>query len=141
MGLSTCQLHFYFNGATTAGTTIQLVGTLLVDDVYTVCDNDLDPLVYDPASSDLTSTGTFFNGDDAIELTCGGVTLDVIGQIGVDPGSEWNVGGVGTADESIRRDCAVTVGDANGADAFDPSLEWTTAAQDDFSDLGQYSCP
>ena len=36
--------------------------------------------------------GTFFNGDDAVALSYNGVNIDVIGQIGFDPGSSW--GGV-----------------------------------------------
>ena len=64
----------------------------------------------------------------------------MIGQIGVDPGSEWIAAGVGTQDETIRRACGA-VNDPVGTDAFDPSLEWTTYPQDDVSDFGQHNCP
>jgi uncharacterized protein len=123
------------------GNTINLGGVLLADDVLVVCDDGIDPLVFDPMNCDVLASGSFFNGDDAIELACGATVLDIIGQIGFDPGTEWAMGGVGTQDETIRRDCAVTMGDTNGADAFDPSVEWISFAQDDFSDFGQYMCP
>jgi hypothetical protein len=137
--LTACELRFYFNGGVAAGNTINLAGVLPADDVLVVCDDNIDPLVF--AGCDVLAAGSFFNGDDAIELVCSGTTLDVIGQIGLDPGDEWNVGGVGTQNETLRRSCAVTAGDSNGADAFDPSLEWATFPLDEFSDFGQYICP
>ncbi len=135
--LGSCSIEIYFNGAMMATSSINLAGPLAADDVLVVCDDG----IADSMNCDVLSTAIFFNGDDAIELVCGATTLDVIGQIGVDPGTEWVMGGVGTQNETIRRDCMVTTGDTNGADAFDPSLEWNTFMQDDFSDLGQYICP
>ena len=131
-----CELRFYFNGAVVPGATIALVGDLAADDVQVVCDDD----IADATACDVLAAGSFYSGDDAVELRCGGVALDVLGQIGVDPGAEWLVGGVGTANETLRRSCTVSTGDANGGDAFDPSLEWTTTAQDDLADLGQHDC-
>lgn len=139
--LTSCEINIYFNGAMAPNNTINLAGTLAADDVLVVCDDSMDPLVFDPINCDVLDAGSFFNGDDAIELVCSGVVLDVIGQIGFDPGAEWSVGGVGTQDETIRRDCAVMAGDTNGFDVFDPSLEWASFPQDDFSDFGQYICP
>jgi len=135
--VSACTLHFYFNGNVVATTNIALAGNIAADDVLVVCDDS----TIDTSFCDLLSGQTFYNGDDAIELECSGTTLDVIGQIGLDPGAEWLVGGVGTQNETIRRSCSVTAGDTNGGDAFDPSLEWATFMQDTFADLGQYVCP
>jgi len=135
--LANCAVEIYFNGAAVPGTTVDLAGTVAFDDVYVVCDED----IVDPSACDLFVADTVFNGDDAVELICGPTTLDIIGQIGFDPGSQWTAMGVGTQNETIRRDCAVTAGDANGMDAFDPSAEWTSFAQDDLTDLGQYVCP
>lgn len=135
--LTGCELRFYFNGAMAATTVIGLAGTVAIDDVHVVCDDS----IVDTTGCDVLDAAVWFNGDDAVELACSGTTLDVIGQIGLDPGAEWVVGGVGTQNETIRRSCAVTVGDANGANAFDPSLEWATFPQDTFADLGQYVCP
>lgn len=137
--LTSCQVDFYFNGNVVSGNTINLAGTLAADDVLVVCDDGIDMAF--AGACDVLAGGSFFNGNDAIELSCSGTVLDVIGQIGNDPGAEWVGGGVGTQNETIRRDCAVTMGDTNGADAFDPSVEWATFPQDDFSDFGQYICP
>ncbi len=135
--LAGCELRFYFNGAVVPGATIALAGEVAAADVQVVCDDD----IVDASACDVLATGTFYSGDDAVELRCGGVVLDVIGQVGVDPGVEWLVAGVGTANETLRRSCTVTTGDASGGDAFDPSLEWTSSAQDDLADLGLYDCP
>jgi hypothetical protein len=135
--LTGCEVRLYFNGGVAAGNTIALAGNLAADDVLVICDND----IVDTTFCDVLNAGSFFNGDDAIELACSGTTLDVIGQIGFDPGTEWVAGGVSTLDHTLRRSCAVTAGDTNGADAFDPSLEWSQLAQNDFTDLGLYVCP
>jgi len=137
--LALCQVNLYSNGSPTVSFTKSLgQATLAAGDVFVLCDDG-----FDSASlglCDLTATGTFWNGNDAVELVCGGVTLDVIGQIGVDPGTAWTSGGVSTANDTMRRLCTVTSGDSNGSDAFDPSSEWTSAGIDVFTDLGQH-CP
>tara|TARA_B100000683_G_scaffold277316_1_gene335143 strand:+ start:1231 stop:1488 length:258 start_codon:yes stop_codon:yes gene_type:complete len=80
-----------------------------------------------------------FNGDDALELYCDSATMDVIGRIGIDPGTEWYNSGVGTQNETLRRKCSVTSGDSNGADSFDPSIGWDSYAQDTYTGLGSHS--
>ncbi|MBU1410648.1 hypothetical protein KKC22_03930, partial [Myxococcota bacterium] len=83
-----------------------------------------------------------FNGDDAVDLVCGGVTLDVIGQIGVDPGSEWGTGLTSTSDNTLQKKCEVFT-DSDGSDVFDPASQWDGFATDTVSDLGSYThvCP
>ena len=144
--LSNFQVKIYFNGNTSAGTTITLSGTLNPGDVFVLADNDADAAIL--AAADQTSTASFFNGDDAVELVQvtsqqnGGtinVTHDVIGQIGDDPGSQWGSGATSTKDNTIRRKSSVSVGDSNGSDAFDPSTEWDGYAQDTFDGLGSHT--
>jgi len=74
-------------------------------------------------------------------LTFNGVIIDVIGQIGVDPGAQWRSGGVSTMDQTIRRLPTVITGDADGFDVFLPDQEWVTLGDDvnDPSDIGQHS--
>lgn len=81
-----------------------------------------------------------FNGDDAIAILCDGELVDVIGQIGVDPGSYWGGAAVRTADRTLRRSCAVTSGDANGNDEFEPAAEWQAFPTDTFDGLGVHDC-
>ncbi|MCH9684980.1 MAG: hypothetical protein K0V04_26320 [Deltaproteobacteria bacterium] len=135
--LATCAVQFYFNENVTVGNTVNLGGVLPAGNVLVVCDDGIS----DPTDCDVLAPGTFFNGNDSVELICGATVLDVIGQIGGNPAGEWNMGGVGTQNETLRRNCAVMAGDTDGSDPFDPSLEWTSFMQDDFTDLGQYICP
>lgn len=82
-----------------------------------------------------------FNGDDSLEVYCGGTLVDSFGNQGEDPGSEWSGGGIGTQDETLRRLCTVTTGDTTVNDAFDPSVEYLGFANNTFDDLGTRSCP
>jgi predicted extracellular nuclease len=134
--LGNCVLNIYFAPNSTVGNAVDLSGTLGPGERYVVCDDDF----AQPDLCDLLAPGNFWNGDDSVELRCGTTTLDVFGQIGADPGDEWLAGGVGTQNETLRRDCLVTTGDNDGSDAFDPSAQWDTFAQDTFADLGFYDC-
>ena len=62
-----------------------------------------------------------------------------IGQVGVDPGTEWGTGLTSTADNTLRRKAAIGAGDTNGTDAFDPSIEWDGFATDTFGGLGSHA--
>ena len=44
------------------------------------------------AQADQTNGAGWFNGDDAVVLRKGTTVIDVIGQIGFDPGTEWGSG-------------------------------------------------
>jgi len=73
-----------------------------------------------------------------------GVNIDVFGQIGFDPGSEWTGGGVGTQNHTLVRMASISQGDPNGGDAFDPSLEWIEFPSNTVDNLGSHSsdtCP
>ena len=119
--LSTCTVKVYSNGNTTANSNINLDAvTLAQGETFVLCNVD-DPSL--TSVCDQSSGALTFNGDDAVELTCGGATQDVFGQIGVDPGSSW--GTPSTANGTLLRNCDVTQGDADGSDAFDPASQWT----------------
>ena len=129
-------LEFYFNGNTTAGTTIPLTGTIADGEVFVIADNDAAPEILNEA--DFTSTSSFFNGDDAIVLKENGTVVDSLGQIGNDPGSQWGSGDISTQNNTLRRNKDVTEGNTNPNDSFDPSLEWSGFPQDTFDGLGVY---
>ncbi|MEL7328597.1 MAG: lamin tail domain-containing protein, partial [Cyanobacteria bacterium J06559_1] len=109
--LSTYTLAFYFNGNTSPGTTIALSGTLASGDTYVIADDGADQAILDV--TDLVSTASFFNGDDAILLLEGSNVVDSLGQVGVDPGSEWGTGDVSTQNNTLRRNATVMAGDDN----------------------------
>jgi hypothetical protein len=137
-------IQMFFNGSSTAGLTINLTGTVADGDVYVLAQSAADPAIL--AVADQTNGSGWFNGDDAVVLRKGTTVLDVIGQIGVDPGAEWGSGDASTADNTLRRKATVTAGDPNGADAFDPSVEWDGFPTNTFAGLGGHngvvlSCP
>ncbi|MEM1426221.1 MAG: lamin tail domain-containing protein, partial [Cyanobacteria bacterium P01_H01_bin.130] len=95
-------LEIYFNGNTSPGATITLDGNTVADgDVFVIADDGSDGAIL--AEADLTPTTSFFNGDDAVVLRKDGDIVDVIGQIGTDPGSQWGSGDTSTQNNTIRR--------------------------------------
>jgi uncharacterized protein len=136
VNLAGYSVQMYFNGATTAGLTINLSGTLASGDVYVLADSQAGPEI--SAVADVKPSTNWFNGDDAITLRNGATTVDVIGQIGFDPGSEWGTGLTSTMDNTLRRKSLIVAGDPNGADAFNPAVEWDGFAINTFRGLGAH---
>jgi len=136
------KIEIYANGASTPSNIITISsGNLAFGDVYVVCDNDASAAIL--TQCDFQSITTFFNGDDAVALkNSSNEILDVIGQIGFDPGTEWGSGLTSTANNTLVRKCNIMQGDTNGSDVFDPAAEWNGYAQDTFSYLGSHTvCP
>lgn len=133
-------VQMYFNGSASAGLTISLTGTVADGDVYVLAQSSANAAIL--AQADQTSTASWFNGDDAIVLRKGGPSgtiVDVIGQVGFDPGTEWGSGLTSTADNTIRRKNSLTAGDTNPSDAFNPATEWDGFANDTFGGLGTHN--
>ncbi|MGC4773186.1 lamin tail domain-containing protein [Micromonospora sp. DT44] len=130
------QLQLYFNGATTA-TTIALTGTVAAGDAFVFASASAGAAIL--AQADQTTGASLFNGDDAIVLRRGTTVLDSIGQVGVDPGTEWGTGTTSTADNTLRRLPSVTAGDTDPSDAFDPAAQWAGFPVDTFDGLGSHS--
>jgi predicted extracellular nuclease len=127
-------VQMHFNGNPVATLTINLTGTVAAGGVYVLAHSSAAAEIL--AVANQTNGAGWFNGDDAVVLRRGTTVVDVIGQIGFDPGSEWGSGLTSTADNTLRRKNTVTAGDTNGADAFDPSLEWDGFATNTFDGLG-----
>jgi len=110
--------------------------------VYVVCHGSSDDFIL--AECDQTFT-YLSNGDDVFALTQvgSGTILDIIGTIGDDPGSGWEVAGVsnGTKDHTLVRDASVlsgndgnweeSAGDADGS-------EWVVLDQNTWDFLGSH---
>ena len=137
IGLSGYSVKIFTNGAGSAGTTINLSQTINANDVYVVCNSRIEASILDQC--DLLTGSLDFNGDDAVALFYGASAVDVIGQIGVDPGTEWGSGLASTADNSLMRKCGISQGDANGANIFDPATEWDGYAINTFGYLGSHT--
>jgi predicted extracellular nuclease len=127
-------VQMHFNGNPVAGLTINLTGTVAAGDVFVLAQSAADPLIL--AQADQTNGSGWFNGDDAVVLRKSTTVIDVIGQIGFDPGTEWGTGLTSTADNTLRRKLSIIAGDPNGLDVFDPSLEWNGFAANTFGGLG-----
>ncbi len=130
-------IQLYTNGSSTAGATIPLSGSIAAYGVF-VLENTGETI---GVTADQQSGSLGFNGDDAIVLRKSSTIIDVIGQIGFDPGSEW-VGTTctqGTKDGTLVRKSTIQSGDANGSDAFNPDTEWVCYAVDDVSNLGSHT--
>jgi predicted extracellular nuclease len=137
LGAPGYSVFFSFNGGTSTRT-IPLTGTVANGDVFVIAQATADPAIL--AQADQTDTSTsWFNGDDFVALRKGGVTLDGIGQLGVDPGTEWGTGNASTADNTIRRKATVQSGDTNETDVFDPASEWDGFAINTFDGLGSHT--
>jgi len=135
--LDTCKVGAYFNGSAEASVVASLSGVLEAGQVLTLCTSTLKTKL--GAVCEQIGRLTF-NGNDAVALECDGKILDVIGQIGVDPGAAWGKSSNTTLDHTLQRKCTVAHGDSNGSDAFDPSIEWNALPADTFSGLGKRGC-
>lgn len=127
----------YFNGSTAPLTTIPLVGTVANGDVFVLAQGLANATIL--AQADQTSGASWFNGDDFVVLRKGTTIIDAIGQVGVDPGTEWGTGLTSTADNTLTRKPTICAGDTNGTDAFDPATDWDGFATDTFTGLGSYT--
>jgi len=129
--LSQYMVLLFFNGNESADDTFVPTGIIEPGDVY---------VIVGPASSaellamaDMVDNIASFNGDDAIELRHNSVLIDQIGIVGVDPGSEWEVGTGATRDQVLVRKAEVNNGETDWANGQN---EWDVFEPVDFSHLG-----
>lgn len=134
INLSGYKVEMYFNGSNSAGLNINLTGSIPANGVFVLAHGSANATIL--AKANQTNSSGWFNGDDAIVLKNGNTILDSIGQVGVDPGTEWGTGFTSTADNTLRRKTSIASGDTNISNAFDPASEWDGYAQDTFDHLG-----
>ncbi|MFK7787414.1 MAG: lamin tail domain-containing protein [Crocinitomicaceae bacterium] len=126
------------NGSPTASGTYDFpVGTILAaGDVYVIGNSSADPAIL--AVTDTTNAATFFNGDDALilENIATGDTIDVIGQVGIDPGANWPVGTGATSEFTLTRMIGIQQGNNDWSTA---AAEWDVLPQNTFDSLGMHT--
>ncbi|MBU0677577.1 MAG: lamin tail domain-containing protein [Verrucomicrobia bacterium] len=137
-------LQIYGGGSTNPSYQISLTGTVASGDAYVaVAQRPSGVSTQLVALADARYSGLqWFNGDDAIVLRMNGTTgpvLDVIGQVGFDPGTKWGSGDISTLDHTLVRKSFVTFGDTNPSNTFEPSEEWNGFPQDTFDNLGSHT--
>ena len=133
VNLSGYKLQLYANGSATATSVLSLAGTVAAGDVYVVVNSQANAAI--KAARDTTSGVTNFNGDDAVALLNGTTVIDVIGEIGTDPGTEWAVDSGSTANHTLRRKVAVQEGTASWTTG---TTQWDVFPQDSIQ-LGSHS--
>ncbi len=122
-------------------------GTIITDgDVFVVYHGSADAAI--AAEGDQTFT-YLSNGDDVFALTAAGATadtytiIDIIGEMGGDPGSGWDVAGVtdATKDHTLVRKATVTSGNTDwtsSAGTTTDDSEWIVYAQNTWDYLGSH---
>ncbi len=137
--LSQYKVELYSNGATTATNTLELTGTLVAGEVYIIYNAGAADAIKN--KGDVSSTVTYFNGDDVLVLKKGDTVIDSIGKLGEDPGTNWKNadGSVATSEKTLVRKPTITAGDTNLEDDFDPSVEWIAYPSDTFDYLGSHT--
>ena len=126
-------IDVFFNGNTIAGTSIELLGSIGAGETYVLADEGANTGIL--AAADQTTSSSLFNGDDAVVLYRNSEVIDCIGQVGVDPGSQWGDGDLSTQNNTLRRSVDITAGDTDPSDEFDLS-GWEGFPQDTVDGLG-----
>jgi hypothetical protein len=129
-------VYRYNNGSLTATDSLFPQGTLASGDVWVFANPSANPAIL--AQGDTTHTLTFYNGDDAVALINMGTgdTLDIIGEIGVDPGSGWTVGTGATNNFTLIRKIGVQKGETNWAIG---ATQWDVFPIDMVDSLGMHT--
>lgn len=131
--LSAYRMERFNNGATSGAYVFQPVGTIAPGGVFIVANPSADPAIL--AKADTTNDITFYNGDDAITLMKGIDTLDIIGKVGEDPGTNWTVGTGATSEYTLVRKSSVFNGTTNWALS---TTQWDVYPQNFSDSLGSH---
>ncbi len=87
----------------------------------------------------LSSTVTYYNGDDAVALYKGSDIIDLIGVIGTDPGSEWKGTDSTGATASTKEMTLVRIASVKCGNTTFTWSEWTAYDQDTFTYVGAHT--
>ncbi|HPS38159.1 MAG TPA: chitobiase/beta-hexosaminidase C-terminal domain-containing protein [Candidatus Cloacimonadota bacterium] len=129
-------------GEWSATNSIVLSGSLANNEVYVIANAGANATILGIA--DLTSTVTYYNGDDALGLFHGETMIDAIGVYQTDPGTAWDVAGTvgATLNHTLIRKPTVVAGNLNwiaGAGTNLDDSEWVVYAQDYIENLGAHT--
>lgn len=151
--LSDYKVENYANGAATPNNTEILSGILAHGEVFVIANSAANADIL--AIADITSTVTYFNGDDAVvlsKLNADSETysyVDIIGVIGErPPGNAWTAdGGYSTMDKTLVRKPTVTQGVSVNPSGHEPNspagfatlaTEWDVYPVDTIDNLGSH---
>lgn len=127
-------VEVYSNGGTTPTVTYNMTGTLAAHGVFVLANSGSNATIL--AIADATSGVCNFNGNDALVLKKNGIILDVIGEVGVNPGLNWAVGTGSTQDHTLTRKITVALPEANWATS---QSQWNSYSIGTTTYLGAYT--
>ena len=136
LDLSAYRVELYSNGAAAASSGVDLEGILEPGGTLVIINSGADPQLL--PKGNLESGVANFNGNDALVLLRNNAVVDVIGQVGYDPGEAWTANGIATQDQTLRRQQHVRSGATRAGARFDVAAEWQASPIDEFSNLGQH---
>jgi len=144
INLSGYSIERFNNGATTPDFVLNLSdikASLPAGEVLVIANPNADQAIRNEA--DATGEITFYNGDDVLALVESGEIMDLFGQIGVDPGTNWQVGASGaTSEYTLIRKSSIFGGNPQPLGSFgtnDEDSEWLVLPQNSFSDIGKHT--
>ena len=124
----------YNNGSTVATHEVQLSGTLGPGEVFTIVNPLAPPFLLQLA--DLIDDVTLFNGNDATTLERNGVEVDVLGEVGINPGEGWPVNDVTMLHHTLVRNADVTM----GSDDWDVvQFQWQDYPENTYDYFGDHT--
>ena len=142
--LSNYTVKLASNGGTWSTTNILNMSGILDDgEVYVIANSQAEASILSVAN--VTSTVTYYNGNDVIGLFNGDTLIDIIGVYQQDPGAaNWPVAGTasGTAEHTLIRKPTVIEGNTDfiaGAGTNADDSEWIVHPQNYFANLGQHT--
>jgi hypothetical protein len=132
--LSEYTIKTYNNGSSVPNHELDLSGTLGPGQVYTVVNPQAVPDLISLA--DVLADVTLFNGNDATTLERNGVVVDVLGEVGVNPGSDgWPVNDITMLHNTLVRVPEVTSGSADWDEVDD---QWMDYPENTFEFFGEH---
>ena len=122
------------NGSSVANHEVSLSGTLAPGEVYTIVNPSAVPELI--ALADLLDDVTLFNGNDATTLERNGVVVDVLGEVGVNPGEGWPVNDITMLHNTLVRIPEVTTGSPDWDEVDD---QWVDYPENTFEFFGEHN--
>src|SRR5688572_19107007 len=153
ISLTPYSVKLYANGAAAATATLPLTGSIAAGGTVVIANSAsaagiISAATIQVGSANAATNVANFNGDDAVSLVkmvgTNEVFVDIIGNIGCDPGTDWTSGTVSTLNKGMRRlataNIGVTVDPANTPCDF-PTLatQWADFSDVDYTNLGSHT--
>jgi len=141
--LSNFTVKLASNGGVWSTTNILTMSGILDDgDTYVIANSAANAAILAVAA--VTSTVTYFNGNDALGLFHGTTLIDMIGVYQSDPGTAWDVAGTvgATLNHTLIRKPPIVSGNLDfiaGAGTNQDNSEWIVQPQDYITDLGMHT--